>query len=161
LRRWWFALQAENCTYAGVALASRVAVGAETLDAVRLGHDLAKQRDDLVKLFEGLTDTEARSTPTASTLSLLGLLKHLALWERRWFQTVVTGRVTPGDWPDSDDDWTAADFTLADHDTIDQWLDRHRAEVSISIQIVAAAGLDDFCRLPASPAATFDRWCST
>jgi Protein of unknown function (DUF664) len=27
--------------------------------------------------------------PTASSLSLLGLLKHCALWERRWFQVAV------------------------------------------------------------------------
>ncbi|WP_405059002.1 DinB family protein [Kribbella sp. NBC_01505] len=56
--------------------------------------------------------------------------------------------MTPGDWPDSDDAWTVADFTLAADDTIDHWLDRHRAEVAISVQLVAAADLDDFCLLP-------------
>ena len=39
-------------------------------------------------------------TPTASSLSLLGLIKHSAIWERRWFQVIVAGRIFPGEWPE-------------------------------------------------------------
>src|SRR5882757_4376232 len=97
-----------------------------------LGGYLDRQRAELVKLLDGLTDAEVRSTPTVSALSLLGLLKHKTLWEKRWFQTVVDGRVIAGEWPDSDEDWTVADFRLTDEDTVSDWLDRHRAAVSIS-----------------------------
>ena len=57
---------------------------------------LDKQRDILVRKIEGVTDEDARKTPTASSFSLLGILKHRALWERRWFQIIVAGRTFPG-----------------------------------------------------------------
>ena len=44
---------------------------------------LDQQRDILVRKIEGVTDQQARLAPTASSLSLLGILKHCALWERR------------------------------------------------------------------------------
>jgi hypothetical protein len=100
-----------------------------------------------VKSLDGLTDAEVRSTPTVSSLSLLGLLKHKTLWEKRWFQTVVDGRVVPGEWPASDDDWTVADFSLTDDDTVSDWLDRHRAAVAMSQEIVAGMDLEDTCKL--------------
>jgi Protein of unknown function (DUF664) len=40
---------------------------------------LDKQRDILVRKIEGVTDEDARKTPTASSLSLLGIPKHCAL----------------------------------------------------------------------------------
>src|SRR3954467_11116962 len=47
------------------------------------------QRDALIGKLDGLTDEQARLTPTASSLSLLSLVKHSAIWERRWFQIIV------------------------------------------------------------------------
>lgn len=41
------------------------------------------QRAALVRKVAGVDDAVARTAPTASALSLLGLLKHSALWERR------------------------------------------------------------------------------
>jgi len=73
----------------------RVEVPAGT-EREALGGYLDRQRAALVKTLDGLTDEEARSTPTVSSLSLLGLLKHKTLWEKRWFQTVVDGRMVPG-----------------------------------------------------------------
>ena len=40
---------------------------------------------------EGLTAEQLRSTPTASSLSLAGLLKHLAFVEWWWFRTNLRG----------------------------------------------------------------------
>jgi hypothetical protein len=55
------------------------------------------QRAALIRKVQGAGDADARRAPTASSLSLLGLLKHCALWERRWFQNIVAGRSFPGE----------------------------------------------------------------
>lgn len=46
------------------------------LDAMRLA---------VMRKLDGVTEEEARSTPTVSSQSLLGIVKHLAWTERRWF----------------------------------------------------------------------------
>ncbi len=53
------------------------------------------QRDALIGKVHGLSDAEARLTPTVSSLSLLSLLRHSAIWERRWFQVIVAGNGRP------------------------------------------------------------------
>ena len=40
----------------------------------------------------GLTDEQAWATPTASQLSVGGLIKHVASVERSWMNTVLAGR---------------------------------------------------------------------
>ena len=55
------------------------------------------QRAALIRKVQGVSNADARKPPTASSLSLLGLLKHCALWERRWFQNIVAGRSFPGE----------------------------------------------------------------
>jgi hypothetical protein len=45
---------------------------------------LDAQREAIIRKIEGLDDATARKAPTASALSLLGIVKHCALWERRW-----------------------------------------------------------------------------
>ncbi len=61
---------------------------------------LGYQRDSLIGKLDGLSEEQARLTPTASSLSLLGLVKHSSIWERRWFQVIVAGRTFPGEWPE-------------------------------------------------------------
>jgi uncharacterized damage-inducible protein DinB len=50
---------------------------------------LAQQRDVIKLTAFGLTDEEARRTPTASPLSVGGLIKHAATTERGWIDIVV------------------------------------------------------------------------
>ena len=50
---------------------------------------LAQQRDGIRYAAYGLTDAQARLTPTASTLSIGGLLKHVATMERGWVDVVL------------------------------------------------------------------------
>lgn len=45
---------------------------------------LNHQRESLRTATYGLTDEQARSAPSASTLSLAGLLNHAAVVERNW-----------------------------------------------------------------------------
>jgi uncharacterized damage-inducible protein DinB len=49
---------------------------------------LAQQRYTLHVAAYGLTDEQARETPTRSTLSIGGLIKHVASTERGWIDTV-------------------------------------------------------------------------
>jgi uncharacterized damage-inducible protein DinB len=50
---------------------------------------LAHQRDLMRVAAYGLTDEQARLTPTASTLSVGGLVKHVAFVERNWIDIVL------------------------------------------------------------------------
>lgn len=50
---------------------------------------LAQQRDAIRIAAFGLTDEEARRTPTAGALSIGGLVKHIAAMERGWMDNVL------------------------------------------------------------------------
>lgn len=73
---------------------------------------LDQQRQAVRNAAYGLTDEQARLTPTASTLSVGGLVKHLAQMERSWVATMLQ-RPAPGE--DYQDGFVLrADETLAD-----------------------------------------------
>jgi len=107
---------------------------------------LDRQRDILVRKIEDLTDQDARTAPTVSSLSLLGILKHCALWERRWFQVIFAGRSFPGDWPEVRSP-LREDFTVGENDTVRHWLGFYREQVEESRNVVAAADLDAPCTM--------------
>jgi hypothetical protein len=50
---------------------------------------LAQQRDGIRYAAYGLTEAQARLTPAASSLSIGGLLKHVATMERGWIAIVL------------------------------------------------------------------------
>jgi uncharacterized damage-inducible protein DinB len=50
---------------------------------------LAQQRDGIRNAAYGLTDEQARLTPTAGRLSVGGLVKHVAAMERQWIDLVL------------------------------------------------------------------------
>ncbi len=52
---------------------------------------LDQQRDSLATTAFGLTEEQLRATPTAGTLSIGGLLKHLATMESSWVDRVDRG----------------------------------------------------------------------
>ena len=107
---------------------------------------LDQQRDALVRKVRGVSDVDARRAPTASSLSLLGVLKHSAVWEERWFQGVVAGRPLPDGWPDRElPDET---FLVGDEDTVEHWVGRYEAAAGISREIVAGVSLDADCARP-------------
>jgi hypothetical protein len=104
------------------------------------------QRAALLRKVEGISDSDARKAPTVSSLSLLGLLKHSALWERRWFQVVVAGRTLPGEWPESGRAaWRTDDFRVGDDDTVDYWVACYKDQVAVSREITASTELDAPC----------------
>jgi hypothetical protein len=50
---------------------------------------IGQQRDGIRYAAYGLTEAQARLTPTASTLSIGGLLKHVATMERGWIDLIL------------------------------------------------------------------------
>jgi hypothetical protein len=106
---------------------------------------LDRQRDALARKVRGVSDADARRAPTASSLSLLGLLKHAAVWEDRWFQGIVAGRPLPDGWPEHKSPIPDEDFLVDDGDTVEQWAARYEEAAQTSRQIVAAMELDQSC----------------
>jgi len=116
-----------------------------------LGGFLDPQRAALIRRMQGVTDVAARTAPTASSLSLLALLKHCALWERRWFQNIVAGRSFPGEFPElevSDDEMDAEDFRVDERDTVEHWVTSFNEQAEISRQVTAERDLDSPCAWP-------------
>ena len=56
---------------------------------------VGQQREGIRNAAFGLTDDQARLTPTAGTLSIGGLVKHVTLMERTWI-AMVEQRPDPG-----------------------------------------------------------------
>jgi uncharacterized damage-inducible protein DinB len=101
---------------------------------------LDQQRNALIRKIEGLSDEDARRKATVSSMSLLSLLKHSAIWERRWFQVIVAGRVLPGEWSGEDEERDST-FDLADEDTVASVVAYYREQIAISREIVAGSDL--------------------
>lgn len=84
-------------------------------------------RDTLRRQCAGLDATQLDTTVPPSTMTLGGMLKHLAYVEQWWFSVVLHGHEPSGVWADvdwaADGDW---DWHSAVHDDPDQlraWLD--------------------------------------
>jgi uncharacterized damage-inducible protein DinB len=63
----------------------------------------------------GLSEEQARATPSVSTLCLGSLIKHVARTELRWMTVVVAGQPLPELWPIQD--WES-DFRLDQGETL-------------------------------------------
>jgi uncharacterized damage-inducible protein DinB len=98
------------------------------------------QRATLELKCSGLDATAlARRSVEPSTLSLLGLVRHMAEVERGWFRRVMAGQDAPSHFcskadPDGDFDRAAPDPVLV----TEAW-DTWRAEVAFAEQLVAEA----------------------
>ncbi|MEV6283279.1 DinB family protein [Kribbella sp. NPDC051770] len=103
---------------------------------------LDAQRIGLIRKVEDLSDDAARKTPSASTLSLLALIKHATIWEQRWFEYLVAGRKLPDGWPEVEPAEPDADFALADADTVESCIADYRAQIEKSKAITATTPLD-------------------
>jgi len=109
---------------------------------------LDTQREALIAKLAGVTESDARSTPTVSSLSLLGLVQHSATWERRWFQVVVAGRHFPGEWPEVRSRDVDTTFQVSDDDTIASVIAYYRRQIAESQAILRVADLDAPCVWP-------------
>ena len=94
-------------------------------------------RDTLAMKCEGLSDDQLRlQASPPSTLSLLGLVRHMAEVERTWFRRSSTARIIPLVWSDSGDFQAAYDASRTSAaDAFRAW----REEVSTRGRIERAA----------------------
>ncbi|MFD8542888.1 DinB family protein [Streptomyces sp. NPDC059649] len=99
---------------------------------------------------EGLDDRQLRlASVPPSSMTLLGLVQHMAEVERNWFQRVFAGQDVPAVFADDDDqgeaDGTGGSdgFALVPGRGIDEALAAWRAEVTRSRELIAGRSLDD------------------
>lgn len=100
---------------------------------------LRAQRATLVVKCAGLEAELARCSVEPSTLSLLGLVRHLAAVERRWFRQVLAGQDAPARFstdaePDNDFDGAVPDAAVI----AEAW-EAWREEVAFADHFAAAA----------------------
>lgn len=98
------------------------------------------QRTVMVRKVVGLSDADAGTAACPpSTMSLLGMLRHLAYVERYWFRRVVAGHdVEFPDWEhDIDVEWR-----IAPEDTVDAIVDLYLREVAAARRAVSDIDLE-------------------
>ncbi|MEV5597737.1 DinB family protein [Streptomyces sp. NPDC052496] len=102
-------------------------------------------RVTLAQKCDGLTEEQLRKeSAEPSTLTLLGLVRHLAEVERTWFRRVLTGEDAPAIFS-SDADVQPADrgFGLDEDDTYEKSRRIWQAEVERARENCAAHALED------------------
>jgi hypothetical protein len=92
---------------------------ATTTERADLLETLAKHRGFLRYTVRGLTDEQARLRPTASGLTLGGLLKHVTASERNWAGFVIGGAAAFPAFDESTYATWAAEFVMGPDETLD------------------------------------------
>ena len=113
---------------------------------------LRKHRGFLRYAVQGLTDEQARLRPTASELTLGGLIKHVTASERNWAGFAVSG---PEAFPAFDEstyaDW-AAEFVMGPDESLEGLLAAHAEVARRTDELVATLpSLDVSHPLPEAP----------
>lgn len=116
---------------AGVPLTDERSTLSEYLRAYRLTFEM--------KCADLRPEQLARRSVPPSTLSLLGLLRHLADVERAWFRRVLAGEVAPWRFRTDDDRDAAFTGAIGDDGTVNDAWDAWRDEVGFSEAYVARA----------------------
>jgi uncharacterized damage-inducible protein DinB len=99
------------------------------------------QRATLLMKIQGVSDEDLRRPAIApSTMTLLGLVKHLAYVERWWFQAAFAGLEVSFIWSKEDPD---ADWRVEPDETTEQIIDLYKAEILKSREIATTAALQD------------------
>lgn len=106
---------------------------------------VAQQLDAFRAVAFGLTDEQARTTPTVSALSVGALLKHIGSMSRSWMQRVEHA---PGPPPPDERSFAErmaahqAEFTMGPEETLADVLGRYDAQAEETLRILEAADLD-------------------
>jgi uncharacterized damage-inducible protein DinB len=106
---------------------------------------LAQQRDAVRAAAYGLTDDQARLAPTAGTLSVGGLVKHLTRCERGWIDTILQRQ------GGSEADYVEG-FRLGEHETLAGVLEDYAAcAAETEAAIAGIADLGEPVPVPDAP----------
>jgi hypothetical protein len=107
-----------------------------------LHDDLRWVREVMVWKLDGLCEYDIRRPLTPSGTNLLGLLKHLATWEARYFGEVF-GRPFPGPLPRWDDDTAqGADLWATEDETREEIIAFYRRAREHSDATISAFDID-------------------
>lgn len=108
---------------------------------------LNKQRGFLRHTVQGLSDEQAALRPTASSLCLGGLIKHVAMVEERWMAFSVGGapamESTPIDWE--------GQFRMEPAETLADVLKTYEEVAAATEELVGKLDLDSAHELPKAP----------
>ncbi len=96
---------------------------------------LGKHRFFLRHTANGLSDDQARLTPTASALSLAGLIKHVTAVEKNWAEFIVDG---PASMAEPDYENYANGFVMLADETLDGLLAEYEAVAARTDDLVAS-----------------------
>jgi uncharacterized damage-inducible protein DinB len=107
---------------------------------------IAQQRDGIRYAAYGLTDEQARLTPTTSSLSIGGLVKHVTDMERGWIDMVAqrTRRTNTEDAQSAYED----NFRLNADETLADALAAYDAAAKETEAVIAATDLDQPVPVP-------------
>jgi hypothetical protein len=106
---------------------------------------IAHQQNAFFSVAYGLTDEQARSTPSVSALSIGGLIKHATAVQRGWVDRVAAAPEFPpkDDRPKDEIMAEYADqYVMRDDEKLDQLLDAMREQNADTLRIVREADLD-------------------
>ena len=107
----------------------------------------ADQRRSLLVTVDGISEDEARATGPVGTLTLGGLIKHLALFEEYWIAAILAAD------PEAEFDVDLEErYRMADDETFTDWLDRYRRQAQLTEEFVATVpDLDAVIPIPVAP----------
>jgi uncharacterized damage-inducible protein DinB len=103
---------------------------------------LVRERNGVRNAASGLTDEQARLTPTVSRLSVGGIVKHLTVNEDGWV-SIITGSFDDRSYAAAAND-PVSSFRLADSDTLHDVLERYDEATKATDALVAT--YDDMSR---------------
>lgn len=124
-------------------------------EATMLKAYLDRQRDTLRWKTDGLTQAQLAQTLHPTTMTLAGLLKHMALVDSAWILLDFAGRTLPApavavDW-DTDPEW---EWRAADHDTPEYLRALFDEAVALSDEVLVPALADGVDQRAAGPEST-------
>ncbi|HET8604169.1 MAG TPA: DinB family protein [Marmoricola sp.] len=103
---------------------------------------VAQQLDAFRAVSYGLTDEQARATPTASTLSIGALLKHATTCTAGWIGRIVAAPEPPAADERSGEERMAAytdDFVMREDETLAEVLDRFDRQAEETLRVLREA----------------------
>lgn len=100
-------------------------------------------RATILLKMDGVSDEDLRRKLTASGLTLLGLVKHLAHVERYWFQLTFAGHDIKFPWTDADPN---ADWRIEPDESTETIIELYKEAIRQARLIVEAASFEDVAK---------------
>lgn len=116
-----------------------------------LGEFLSYQQGAFVAVAYGLTDDQARATPTASALSIGGLIKHATGMQRSWMRRVMAAPHEPAadtrTFEERQQEYED-EYVMRPEETLAQVLDGYARQNEHTLRLVESADLDAAVPVP-------------